>query len=100
VNKTQADKVYQISQTEKGRAAITFKCSSTCFWIGTGIRGNKVENHSSLLSTVLIIIPIVITHPPPAFTSISCERMETIGWVGREKSACGHDHEVEEAEFV
>lgn len=48
-----------------------FMCWSIAFCTGTGIRGNNVENHSSLVRKERSISPIDITHPPPAFTSNS-----------------------------
>lgn len=41
------------------------------FWTGTGILGNKVENHSSFVRKERSISPMVITQPPPALTSRS-----------------------------
>jgi hypothetical protein len=50
-------------------------CLSFCsmdFCTGTGIRGNSVEYHSSLVSHCRNMSPILMLCPPPAFTSISC----------------------------
>ena len=53
-----------------GKRSFSF-FSSFC-WMGTGIRGNSDENHSNLVRNARSISPTVITWPPPAFTSISC----------------------------
>lgn len=50
---------------------LAFICWSIIFCTGTGIRGNRVENHSSFVRKERSISPMVITQPPPAFTSSS-----------------------------
>ena len=44
-------------------------------WTFTGMRGNLVSNHSSFISMDLAISPIVIGLPPPAFGSISYNKI-------------------------
>lgn len=53
---------------------LAFICWSMFFWTGTGILGNNVENHSSLVRKERSISPMVMTQPPPAFTSRSLKR--------------------------
>lgn len=61
---------------------LAFICWSMFFCTGTGMRGNRVENHSSLVRKDRSISPMVIIQPPPAFTS-SSYKIQTIGQLER-----------------
>lgn len=64
--------IFQACEFDMGHnGIITSRCFCIFCCIGTGMRGNSVENHSSFINHCLSISPILIIWPPPALTSIS-----------------------------